>query len=124
MINNLYVTIICLFTYSSPVPTYNWQYQGQDVKSRYPGSDELNFEFFQFLGNKMELRIRRITRYSGGTFKCFASNSMGTVWSIGQLAVSCRFFFGARNYLGFQNKQSSCGVTVITTTNRILCETS
>ena len=74
----------------SPVPTYHWQYQGQDIVSRYNNSDELNFEFFQFLGHKMELRIRRITKYSGGTFKCYARNTMGETWSIGQLSVSCK----------------------------------
>lgn len=45
------------------------------------------------LGKKnQELRIRRITEYSGGSFKCYATNERGQVWSQGQLTVQCKYF--------------------------------
>ncbi|XP_047146188.2 fibronectin type III domain-containing protein isoform X1 [Hydra vulgaris] len=71
-----------------PVPTYRWEYQGVELVPLRPGGNELNFEFFEFLPNRLELRIRRVTQYSGGTFKCYASNSLGEIWTIGQLSVA------------------------------------
>ena len=72
----------------SPVPKISWEYQGFPVVPRFNGSRELNFQFFQILGGGYQLKIQRITEYSGGTFKCYAENSLGQVFDEGQLSVT------------------------------------
>ena len=75
----------------SPIPKISWQYQGQGIRSRWlNNSQELNFEFYRLLAGGYRLSIRRVTRYSGGTFRCFAENELGLVWKIGQLTVLCK----------------------------------
>lgn len=69
-----------------PLPEYRWEYQGVPIRS-VTGDGKLNFEFFEFFGNKMELRIRRLTKYSGGTFRCYAKNRLGETHRQGQLTV-------------------------------------
>ena len=77
----------------SPNPMFSWSYQGIPIKSRTANSDELNFEYFRFRGAmKQELYITKITQYSGGTFRCTASNDFGggSEFREGQLTVHCR----------------------------------
>merc|ERR1719494_115634 len=79
--------MICGAT-GDPVPTIKWWYQGVILKSRWNnGSTELNFEFFRLYGANRELKLRRVTRYSGGAYRCFAENSLGVVWRDGMLTV-------------------------------------
>ena len=72
----------------SPVPKISWEYQGFQVVPRFNGSRELNFEFFQILGGGYQLKIQRVTEYSGGTFKCYAGNGESKVFDEGQLSVT------------------------------------
>ncbi|XP_065673429.1 hemicentin-1-like [Hydra vulgaris] len=85
-INSTY-SMIC-GALGDPVPTYRWEYQGVEIVPLRPGGNKLNFEFFEFLPNRLELRISRVTQYSGGTFKCYASNELGEASTIGQLSVA------------------------------------
>ena len=85
----IFFSSICWHLVSfSPVPKISWEYQGFPVVPRFNGSRELNFEFFQILGGGYQLKIQRITEYSGGTFKCYAENSLGQVFDEGQLSVT------------------------------------
>lgn len=79
-----------------PLPEYRWEYQGVPIRS-VTGDGKLNFEFFEFFGNKMELRIRRLTKYSGGTFRCYAKNRLGETHRQGQLTVLCKLFLYISN---------------------------
>ena len=82
------------FIYFSPQPKITWEYQGFPIRSRYNnGTEELNFEFFRIAGGGQVLKIRRVTRYSGGTFRCIATNSLGKTWRTGQLSVLCKSTF-------------------------------
>ena len=85
----------------SPIPKISWEYQGFPVVPRFNGSRELNFEFFQILGGGYQLKIQRVTEYSGGTFKCYAENSLGRVWVEGQLSVT-------REYSKLEDPAFSC----------------
>lgn len=82
------------FIHFRPQPKITWEYQGFPIRSRYNnGTEELNFEFFQIAGGGQILKIRRVTRYSGGTFRCIATNSLGKTWRTGQLSVLCKSTF-------------------------------
>ena len=70
-----------------PLPEVSWEYQGVPLRPIAPGSQTLNFEFFELMKNGLELRIRRITQYSGGTFKCWAKNKRAEDFKEGQLTV-------------------------------------
>ena len=89
----VYILHVQLYSYLtfSPVAKISWQYQGRSVRSRWLNNSlELNFEFYRLLAGGHRLSIRRVTKYSGGTFKCFAENALGKVWKIGQLTVHCK----------------------------------
>jgi len=81
-----------LHSFLSPLPKYRWQYQGIDLRSRwFNGSKELNFEFFHIKQAGHTLGITRVTKYSGGTFRCYAYNDLGVTKKTGQLTVLCRY---------------------------------
>ena len=82
----------------SPATSISWQYQGVEIKSRWGNnSQELNYEFFQLVAGGKVLKLRRVTKYSGGTYKCFARNTLGLSWKIGQLTVICMFHTSSAN---------------------------